>query len=170
MSSLAPTARAPARWRRRRLPGIALAVVWLLAAGCDVTPAGGDPGGRRLKELSDDEVFAALPNGAKLIEETRSPAHYQRPGFTGGGWRGPSVVIVFKSSAPPAEVYGFYARRAVAAGWRPTGAGALGFTNRWSKTYPDGAQAWLFLALVPSSKTGGPVYSLEGGIAPVVPG
>jgi hypothetical protein len=156
--------------RRCRLAGIVLAVVSLFAAGCSVTPAGGDPGGRRLKELSDDDVFAALPDGAKMFEETRTPASYQRPVFSGGGWRGPSVVIVFKSSAPPAEVYGFYARHAVAAGWRATGAGGLGFTNRWSKTYPDGAEAWLFLALLPSSKTRGPVYSLDGGIAPVVPG
>ncbi len=49
-----------------------------------------------------------------------------------------------------------------------TGTTCVGFA--WSKTYPNGAQAWLFLALVPSSKTGGRVYSLEGGIAPVVPG
>jgi hypothetical protein len=146
------------------------AVVSLLAAGCSVTPAGGDPGGRRLKELSDDEVFAALPDGAKMVEETRTPARYRQPAFQTGGWDGPSVVIAFKSSAPPADVFRFYARRAAAAGWRPQAGPEAERARVWLKTYPDGAEATLLLTLLPSSKTGGQVYYLSGGIAPVVPG
>lgn len=167
MSSLVSIIRAPTRWRWRLLPGVLLAIASLLAAGCSVRPAGGDPGGRRMKELSDDEVFAALPDGAKMVEETRTPAHYQRAVFTGGGWRGLTVVIVFKSSAPPADVFSFYARRAAAAGWLPRAGRESERARVWLKTYPDGAAANLLLALVPSSKQGGPVYTLEGGIAPV---
>jgi hypothetical protein len=142
-----------------------LAVVSLGAAGCDLTPAGGDPGGRRLQELSDDDVFAELPDGATVVEKKRNPAFYSRRAFQAHGWVGPSVVMVFRSSAPPADVFRFYDRRAAAAGWRATGIGGLGFTNRWSKIYPDGAEARLFLAFVRSEQA----YSLDGGIAPIVP-
>ena len=146
-----------------------LAIGALLLAGCD-TPAGGDPGGRRLQELSGDRVFPALPPGATTIRVTRSPAHYRQPGFAGGGWDGPGVVLRLRSSAPPADVYGFYARRAAAAGWRPTASGALGVTDRWAKTYPDGAAATLLLALLTLSHSASErVYELSGGVAPSVP-
>ena len=144
-----------------------LAVGSLLLSGCG-TPAGGDPGGRRLKELASDHVFAALPDGATMIRTTQTKAHYRKPGFTGGGWDGPSVVVSFTSSAPPADVYRFYAQRAEAAGWRPTATGALGLTDRWAKTYSDGASATLILALLSRSQAAsGPSYQLSGGVAPV---
>jgi hypothetical protein len=134
-----------------------------LAVACG-TPAGGDPGGRRLQELRSDYVFVGLPDGAKKIRVTRTPARYSEPGFTGGGWRGPSIVVTFTSSASPAGVFRFYARRATVAGWRPTAKGALGLTDRWVKTYPgDRASATLLLADLSRGR-----YSLSGGVAPAL--
>jgi hypothetical protein len=167
----------PPDYEKTEKPAEMLAVISTLAVEDVVTPAGGDPGGRRLKELSDDEVFAVLPEGAKMVEETRTPARYRQPAFQTGGWDGPSVVIAFKSSAPLADVYGFYARRAAAAGWRPIAKGGLGFTDRWSKTYPDGAKAWFGLsplepwpavlgALAPKTVV---LYHLDAGITPMEP-
>lgn len=139
----------------------ALALGALLLSGCG-TPAGGDPGGRLLLELGNDRVFAALPGGATAVRRTRTPARYTQPGFSGGGWRGPSVVLTFASSAQPGDVYRFFARRAAAAGWRATSSGALGLTDVWRKTYPDGAAATLLLSKLPRT------YILSGGVAPVV--
>ena len=154
--------------RAARRGGAVLALSVLVSGGCG-TPAGGDPGARRLHELGNDRVFAAFPDGATTIRVTRSPARHRQPGFTGGGWDGPSVVVTFTSSAPPADVYRFYARRAAAAGWRPTAKGALGLTDRWAKTYPSGAAATLSLALLSRSQAASErVYRLSGGIAPVV--
>ncbi len=159
MSSLAPSAVRQA---------VALALGALLVGGCG-TPAGGDPGGRRLKELGSDRVFATAPDGATRVHRTRTPVHYQEPGFTGGGWRGPSVVVSFTSSARPADVYAFYARRAAAAGWRPTSTGALGLTDVWVKTYPEGAAATLLLSILNLSPTATKHdYILSGGVAPVI--
>src|SRR5439155_7664832 len=114
------------------------------------------------------QVFAAVPQGAKTVKVARTPARYRKPGFTGGGWTGPSVVVTFTSSAPSAAVFRFYAQRAAAHGWRPTAKGALGFTDRWAKTYPDGAPATLGLALLTRSRAATErIYSLSGGIAAV---
>ncbi len=54
---------------------------------------------------------------------------YRHPAFQGAGWDGPTVLVSFADSAPLATIYGFYARRAAAAGWRPTGRNGLGFTH-----------------------------------------
>jgi hypothetical protein len=157
--------------RRRHNRPASLVVGTLLAAsmlpGCgNATPAGGDPGGKRLGELGRDEVFAAVPDGANRVERTRQGARYRKPGFSGGGWDGPTVVVTFESASPAADVYRFYARRAEAAGWKPAAAGALGLTDRWTKTYADGAPATLTLALL-SRASPGRVYRLSGGVAPV---
>ena len=112
--------------------------------------AGGDPGGRRLRELAADRVFAATPPDATGVTVRRIPALYRHPAFQAAGWDGPTVIVSFADSAPLATVYGFYARRAIAAGWRPSGRNGLGFTDRWAKTYPDGAAATL--ALLPASQ------------------
>lgn len=166
MSLLASTA-VPARRRLRRLAGATLVTGSLLALAACGTPAGGDPGGKRLHELSDDTVFAAVPEGATTIRTTRTPARYRQPGFSGGGWAGPAVEVTFRSSAPPADVYGFFARRAEAAGWRPTAAGALGLTDRWARSYPDGARATLVLSLLTRSQAASArLYTLAGGVAP----
>jgi hypothetical protein len=172
MTSIASTAArsgAVAGQRRLRLlGGVALASASLLATGCGRS-AGGDPGGRRLQELNLDRVFAALPAGAALISRTRTAARYNRSGFTGGGWHGPSVVLTFRSSAVPGEVYRFYARRAATAGWRGTARGALGRTDAWAKTYPDGASATLLLsALIRPQSASGRLYILSGGVSPIV--
>jgi hypothetical protein len=146
-----------------------LALGVLLLAGCGGPPAGGDPGGSRLKELAGEPVFAALPTGATLVSTTRTKAAYQKPGFTGGGWRGPSVVVTFTSSAPPVDVYQSVGAHAAATGWKPTSTGSLGVTDAWSKTYPDGAKATLLLSLLGNPPAGAEgTYLLSGGVAPVV--
>jgi len=148
---------------RNRTSAIVLAVAaGSLLSACGGTPAGGDPGGKRLHELSGDPVFAAMPDGATSVNATKSPAHYRKPGFTGGGWTGPSVVVTFTSSASPVDVFRFFDSRAAENGWQPTASGALGLIDRWSKSYADGASATLFLA-----RLGGSDYRLSGGIAPV---
>jgi hypothetical protein len=139
----------------------------LLLVGCGGPPAGGDPGGRRFQELASDAVFAASPPGATRVHVARTPAVYRKPGFTGGGWDGPSVVVTFTSSAPPAGVYRYYARRAVAAGWRPTASGSLGLTDRWGKTYADGAAATLLLSVLTRPSTVSHRVILGGGVAAV---
>ncbi len=144
-----------------------VALLVAVAAGCG-TPAGGDPGGRRLRELAADGVFTATPPDARGVVVRRIPALYRHPAFQGAGWDGPTVLVSFADSAPLATVYGFYARRAVAAGWRPSGRNGLGFTNRWAKTYPDGAAATLTLLPVtqtrPASRRR---YRLAGSTATV---
>lgn len=147
--------------------GSALSIVVAVAAGCG-TPAGGDPGGRRLRELAADRVFTRTPPEARGVGVRRIPAVYRHPAFQGAGWDGPTVVVSFADSAPPPTIYGFYARRALAAGWRPSGRNGLGFTDRWEKTYPDGAAATL--ALLPASKTSPASrrrYQLAGSTATV---
>jgi hypothetical protein len=141
----------------------------LLVSGCGGNKAaGGDPGGRRLKELAGDAVFAAQPQGATTFHVTQTPAKYAKPGFTAGGWHGPSVVVNFTSSASPADVYRFYAQQAEAAGWKPTATGSLGVADRWAKTYDDGAAATLILSLLTRAPGASErKYSLSGGIAPV---
>jgi len=149
------------------LAGALLAFGTLVVAGCggSDTPSGGDPGGQRLNQLSSDGVFASVPDGATHVDTERRGARYREPGFTGGGWDGPTVTVTFRSASPPADVYGFYARRAEAAGWKPTAAGALGLTDRWSKTYPNGVPATLTLSLLePASPER--VYRLSGGVGP----
>ena len=126
-----------------------VAIVAAVATACG-TPAGGDPGGRRLRELAADRVFASTPPGATGVVVRRIPAVYRHPAFQAAGWDGPTVLVSFADSAPLATVYGFYARRALAAGWRPTGRNGLGFTHQWAKTYPDGAAARL--TLLPASQ------------------
>lgn len=164
MKPLAPSRRtAPASL----LAGAVLALGSLLVAGCGDgdTASAGDPGGRRLEELGNDRVFSAMPDGATEIDTERRAARYREPGFSGGGWDGPSVVVTFKSVAAPADVYRFYARRAEAAGWTPAAEGALGLTDRWAKTFSDGAPATLTLALL-DGESSPRTYRLSGAVAP----
>jgi hypothetical protein len=142
-----------------------LAVGGLLTCGCG-THAGGDPGDKRLHELGNDRVFAALPTGASSPALTRTRARYVQPTFSGAGWDGPSVVTTFGWSGPPRAVFRFFADRATAAGWRATGSGALQMPDKWAKRYPDGAAATLLLSWrpldeVPREHT----YSLAGSIS-----
>jgi hypothetical protein len=139
----------------------------LLISGCGGSKAaGGDPGGRRLKELAADAVFAAKPQGATTFHVAQTPAKYAKPGFTGGGWHGPSVVVSFTSTTPTADVYRFYAQQAQAASWQPTASGSLGMTDRWAKTYADGATATLILSLLTRAPSASERrYELAGGIS-----
>jgi hypothetical protein len=163
-----PAAVLTRRRRRRALLATLLTLVSVAAVACG-TPAGGDPGGKRLRELSNDPVFDARPPGAARVVLTRTPARYREPGFDAGGWHGPAVTATFRSEAPTAAVYGFYARRAKAAGWQATKSGALGLADTWTKTYPDGADAMLLLSLVARHPNASPRrYTLAGGVAPVV--
>jgi hypothetical protein len=147
--------------------GAVLAAVSLLAAGCSGTPEGGDPGGKGLAALRSDPVFATVPEGATLVGQTNTPAKHRDPGFQAGGWAGPSVVLTFKSDGPPEDVYGDVARRAEAAGWKPSAKGSRGVTDRWTKTYPDGAPATLLLAEAGAFANGDVRYRLSGSVPPV---
>lgn len=151
----------PVPGRQLRRLTVALLATGSLLSACGGTPAGGDPGGKRLHELSNDPVFAALPEGATAVDVVRTPASYRKPGFSGGGWDGPSVVVTFTSSQPPADVFRFFDQRAASSGWTATASGALGLTDRWSKEYDGGAAATLLLA-----NLRGTLYRLYGGVAP----
>jgi hypothetical protein len=142
-----------------------LVAVAVVLGGCG-KQTGGDPGNRRLHELSGDRVFEAAPPGATAVRVVKTPARYVKPGFESGGWHGPSVVVTFTSAAPPAQVYGFYARQAESAGWHATSTGALGLTDTWRKTYPDGTAATLLLSLL-TLQPGATQrdYMLSGGVA-----
>jgi hypothetical protein len=107
-------------------------------------------------------VFATQPRGATAASTVKKPARRRDTAFQGSGWEGPAVVQTFAAPGPPAGVYRFYAKAARGAGWRATASGALGLTDRWAKTYPDGAAATLVL-----SRLGAGTYRLSGGIAPV---
>ena len=146
----------------------------LLAAvplsGCGGPPSGGDPGGHRLQELAGDRVFSVHPASATIVSTRTTKATYQQPGLTGGGWRGPSVVVTLMSAAPAAEVYRFYGAQAAAAGWKPSASGSLRVTDRWSKTFPDGAAATLLISVLGMPVAGAPQrYVVSGGIATVAP-
>jgi hypothetical protein len=144
----------------------ALLLATLALAGCG-SPAGGDPGGRRLHELAADPVFTATPAGARTVAVARTPARHAAGGFESGGWHGPSVVATIRGPARPADVFRFYGRRARAAGWRPLKRNALGLADTWTKTFPDGAAATLsLLRLAPRPGAPRPRYLLTGSIAP----
>jgi hypothetical protein len=88
-----------------------------------------------------------------------------KPGLDGGGWHGPSLVATFTSPAPEGVVYRFYRRVAKAAGWRATKRNANGLPFTWTKTFPDGAPAYLSLLHL-DRRSGGvpPHYVLTGSI------
>lgn len=131
--------------------------------GCGAsTPAGGDPGDKRLHALRADPAVASPPPGAQSVATRETKATYRKPGFDAGGWDGPSVVVTFMSSAGPSEVFRYYARRAEAAGWQPTAKGALDLADRWAKTFDGNAPARLFVAQFPGSR-----YQVTASIAPV---
>jgi len=116
----------------------------VLAAGCG--GGGGNANAKRLHELDADPVFATLPPGAAVVSRVRTPATHRQPAFQTAGWDGPSVRLWFQGgTSTPDDVYRFVDRRARATGWHATAKGALGFTDRWAKTYPDGAGATLAL-------------------------
>jgi hypothetical protein len=135
----------------------------LAGAGCGgSTPAGGDPGDKRLHALRADPAIASPPPGAQSVVTRETKATYRKPGFDAGGWDGPSVIVNFTSSGSPTAVYRYYAQRAEAAGWQATAKGALNLADRWAKTFDGNAPATLFLAKFPGSR-----YQVTASIAPV---
>ena len=120
-----------------------LGVMTLLLAACsDVgngpTPGTGDPGNKRLNQLSTDPIFASLPPGAQQVGSMEKiAAKYRRPAFEPAGWDGPAVKVTFSDAQPPESVFSFYTSNAVAAGWMPaTNRNVLGFPETWNKTFP----------------------------------
>ena len=141
----------------------------LLLSSCGA-PAGGDPGGRRLKELANDSVFATTPDSASGAQTTLTKAEYVKPGFSGGGWHGPGALVSFTSTAPPADVYGFYDQRAQSAGWHATGSNSEGLTDSWAKTLADGASATLILLMLTRGDAATERrYELAGSVALAAP-
>jgi len=142
----------------------------LVVTGCSLSgkpSAGGDPGNRRLHQLAGDPVFAALPPGAGGAELKLIPARYEPVSFGGGGWHGPSVIRTFESSAQPISVYEFYGERAREEGWTAALVGSLHVTDRWRKSYPNGATGYLsiFTSRPFEAATGPRQYQLAGGIS-----
>jgi hypothetical protein len=163
--------------KRRHIWLIAVIVVVVLGVGLLLVtgqvsingppPGTGDPGNKRLRELRNDPVFSHLPDGAHLkgsIVET--PAHYRQPVLEGGGWETPTVGVTFVDDQPPATIYQFYAAQAAATGWQVSHYNQLGYAYRWTKTYPDHANAWLILSNVENTSQGqGQTYEFGGGIS-----
>lgn len=168
------------RLRKRRLlwilisiGAVVLTTVLLFVLASQVVfngpPVGsGDPGNKRLNELSADPVFVGLPTGAVLSGPiARTPAHYRQPAFQTGGWDGPSVVVTFVSNQPASAIYQFYESQAADTGWHATSRGALGYIDTWTKTYSDNATAYLSLDALENSSTGR-IYKLSGSISTVM--
>jgi len=78
------------------------------------------------------------------------------------------VILSFESAAAPLSVYRYYDEQARANGWIAFKTGALGVTNSWRKTYPDGARATLgiFTPRPWEAAAGRRRYELTGSIAP----
>jgi hypothetical protein len=142
----------------------------LVVTGCSLSgkpSGGGDPGNRRLHQLADDPIFSVLPPGAGRAEVKLTPARYEPVSFSGGGWHGPSVSRTFESSAEPISVFAFYGERAREEGWAAALAGSLHVTDRWRKSYPNGATGYLSIFTSrPFEAAAGPrQYQLQGGIS-----
>lgn len=144
------------------------ALGWLVHRALNPLPAGnGDPGDRRLHQLSADPIFRALPPKATSPRITLSPAKVTATGLLARGWSGPGVTLSFESSAAPRSVFGYYREQARADGWRPQGVGALHVPVVWHKTYANGADAWIsiFTPQPTADRPGPREYQLRGGIA-----
>ena len=119
---------------------VVVAVVMLLAACSNVAngPGTGDPGNKRLNQLSTDPIFASLPPGAQQSGPmVKSPAKYRTPAFQPAGWDGPAVKVTFADVQPPESVFLFYTANAVAAGWAPgSNRNVLGYPENWTKNFP----------------------------------
>jgi hypothetical protein len=123
-----------------------------------------------LKELANDSMFATMPDSASGAQTTLTKAKYVKPGFSGGGWHGPGVLVSFTSTAPPADVYAFYDQRAQSAGWHATGSNSEGLTDGWAKTSADGASATLILLMLTRGDAATERrYELAGSVALAAP-
>jgi hypothetical protein len=150
---------------------VLLGLTLLAMAAC--THAGlrsdaGDPGDRRLDQISKDRVFASLPAGAVAAGPLdKMPARYRAPAFQGAGWDGPAVSLRFTSSRSPASVFAFFEASAAAAGWSPGNRNTLGYPQTWIKTYRDGVRGELSLIRTVRAPAGGPsTYVLTASSPP----
>jgi hypothetical protein len=157
------------------LAGAAMAVfIWRVhRVFGPVPPVGkGDANNQRLHQLAADPIFHALPRSARSAETKLSPAKWTQTGFGHGGWSGPSVTLTFESTEKPLAIYTYYGEQAPAHGWTAFLQGALHVTDRWRKTYPNGAKASLSIGWRgPLDPPPGPItYELVGSILlPVYP-
>lgn len=125
---------------------VALVSLVLVACGMSTRSGNPDPGNRFLHMMATDPVLLKSPPNSTSVKTTLSPARYQQPGFSGGGWSGPGVSVKFASSAPSLKVYAFYAREAKAHGWAVEYQGHLQVPDVWAKSLPGYGR--IFLRLV----------------------
>lgn len=131
----------------------ALALIVLASAACGPPSGAGDPGDKRLNQLSADPIFGALPAGAQLeghLEKT--PAKWQDNGwFEPSSWNGPAVRITVIVPGPPDAALSFYADLAATSGWVGNGNEKDGNPVDWTKKFPGGWQGSLGLIDMSSS-------------------
>jgi hypothetical protein len=140
-------------------------LVLTAGVGCG-SSTGGDPNGQRLRELGNDSVFAGVPMSSTMVRCGELPRDIETR--VRERWMGrPERRRELPQRKTPRVVFRYFARRAAASGWHPTAKGSLGVTDRWAKSYADGAAATLVLAQLGRSRvTSGRLYLLQGGIAP----
>ena len=131
---------------------ITLTIVTLAACGSSAAP--GDPGNKRLDQLSADPIFAELPSGAELIGHMeKTPAKWQDNGwFEPSSWNGPAVRITFVDSDAPDAAFSFYANLATTSGWVSNGNTKDGYPVAWTKKFPSGWEGSLGLIDISSSR------------------
>jgi len=142
----------------------------MVLAGCEPgpPPGTGDPGDARLHLLAADPVFMVLPPEATVVGSLKeTPAVWRGSLFEGSGWDGPSVTLTFMTSGSVGDAFGFFARRAVATGWRSSGGvNGLGYVWSWRKTLANQAAATLSLFLDHSQSASlARTYQLVGSAA-----
>lgn len=134
------------RHERARIVTVAFVSFMLVACGANTPSGNPDPGNRFLRMMAEDQVLLGFPPNSTSLKTTLSPAQYQQPGFSGGGWSGPGVSLKFVSSARALDVYAFYAREATAHGWVVKDQGHFHVPDVWTKNLPGYGR--IFLRLV----------------------
>jgi hypothetical protein len=136
-----------ARWHPVAVALLGLVLVGFVCARCGIVKINTghspnpDPGNKLLTELSRDPVFAVPPPAANDVHLVRYPAAYVNEGLGESSWENPHIMLTFKSSAPPIEIFRFYAQRASVAGWRVTKRNPRGVPTDWEKVYDGGTYA-----------------------------
>lgn len=143
-----------------------LATVTSCGANRSAVVAGSDPGDVRLHQLRAESIFATFPPKIELTGPLLvTPARKRTPAFQASGYDGPSVEARFTSSLPPKQIFDYYAKQTVKAGWVPSGnRNTLGYPEGWFKTLPGGARASLSLLdlNIAHAAQGASTYILSG--------